>query len=112
MLEFLSNNWLWILLIGGMLVMHLGHAGGHGAGHGAGQGGHGGCGGGHQHSGHQHSDHRHSDAGQGNRSDQPATPSTTTTEGKTGRRRPCTAGARFGDQPAHLADRELPLGGP
>ena len=43
MWEFLSNNWIWILLIGGMLFMHLGHGG---------QGGHGrvgGCGG-HQHS--------------------------------------------------------------
>ena len=49
MWEFLSNNWLWILLIGGMLFMHLGHGAGHGAGHG-------GCGGGHQHSAHQHSD--------------------------------------------------------
>ena len=66
MLEFLSNNWLWILLIGGMLAMHLGHrghAGGHGAGHGAGQAGHGGCGGGHQHAGHQQPGHRHSEAG-------------------------------------------------
>lgn len=44
MLEFLSNNWVWILLIVGMAVMHLGH-GGHGRGH-AGHGG------GHQHSGH------------------------------------------------------------
>ena len=49
MLEFLNNNWLWILLIGSMVLMHLGHGGGHG-----GHGGHGGCGGGHQHSGHQH----------------------------------------------------------
>lgn len=32
MWDFLSANWLWILLIGGMLWMHLGH-GGHG-GHG------------------------------------------------------------------------------
>jgi len=38
MLAFLSTNWLWILLIGGMLFMHLGH-GGHAGG--------GGCGGGH-----------------------------------------------------------------
>ena len=60
MLEFLSNNWLWILVIGGMLVMHLGHAGGHGAG----QRGHGGCGGGHEHSGRQHSDLRGADAAQ------------------------------------------------
>ena len=58
MLEFLSNNWLWILLIGGMMFMHLGHGGhgGHGGGGGgsgqAGHTGHGGCGG-HQHSGHR-----------------------------------------------------------
>ena len=40
MLTFLSTNWLWILLIGGMLLMHLGH-GGHGGhrGHGGGCGG-------------------------------------------------------------------------
>jgi len=45
MLEFLSGNWLWILLIGGMMFMHLGH-GGHGGGSGeAGHAGHGGCGG-------------------------------------------------------------------
>lgn len=47
MLDFLSANWLWILLIGGMLYMHLGH-GGHG--------GHGGCGG---HGGHAHSNDQH-----------------------------------------------------
>jgi len=41
MLEFLSDNWVWILLVGAMLWMMVGH-GGHG--------GHGGCGGGHQHS--------------------------------------------------------------
>jgi hypothetical protein len=63
MLEFLSANWVWILLVGGMLFMHFGH----GAGHGGGHGGHAGCGG-HQHSGtkqstaqddplHQHHDH-------------------------------------------------------
>lgn len=45
MLNFLSSNWIWIVLVGGMLWMHLGH-GGHG-----GRGGHGGCGG-HQHGGH------------------------------------------------------------
>ena len=38
MLNLLSSNWIWILLVGGMLWMHFGH------------GGHGGCGG-HQHSG-------------------------------------------------------------
>ena len=47
MLEFLSNNWVWILLIGSMALMHLGH-GGHGGGH----GGHAGCGGG----GHKHTE--------------------------------------------------------
>jgi hypothetical protein len=36
MLEYLSANWVWMLLVGAMLWMHLGH-GGHG--------GHGGCGG-------------------------------------------------------------------
>jgi hypothetical protein len=44
MLKFLSTYWLWILLIGGMLFMHLGHGGhgGHGGkgGHGHGAGGH------------------------------------------------------------------------
>jgi len=29
MLDFIGTNWVWILLIGGMLFMHLGH-GGHG----------------------------------------------------------------------------------
>lgn len=42
MLEFLSSNWLWILIIGGLLFMHLGHGRGHS--------GHMGCGN-HQHSG-------------------------------------------------------------
>ena len=42
MLEYLSANWVWILLIGAMLWMHLGHSG-H-SGH-SGHGGHGGCGG-------------------------------------------------------------------
>ncbi len=52
MLEFLSINWVWILLIGGMLFMHRGHGSGHG--------GHGGCGG-HQHSGtdHEQADDEH-----------------------------------------------------
>jgi hypothetical protein len=44
MLAFLAANWLWMLLIGGMLVMHLGHRH-HGDGHG-------GCGGGGEHTGH------------------------------------------------------------
>ena len=39
MWDFLSANWVWVLLIGGMLMMHLRHGGGHG--------GHGGCGGHH-----------------------------------------------------------------
>jgi hypothetical protein len=30
MLEFLSPDWVWILLISGMPVMHLGHGSGHG----------------------------------------------------------------------------------
>lgn len=38
MINFFLTYWIWILFIGGMLWMHLGH-GGHG--------GHGGCGGGH-----------------------------------------------------------------
>lgn len=43
MIRFLESNWIWILLIGGMLLMHVGHRhGGH-----AGQGTGGGCGGGH-----------------------------------------------------------------
>lgn len=32
MWELISANWIWILLIGGMVVMHLGH-GGHGERH-------------------------------------------------------------------------------
>ena len=43
MITFLSANWLWIVLIGGMLFMHLGH-GGHGSGGGCGHAGHGGHG--------------------------------------------------------------------
>ncbi len=30
MLEFVSSNWLWILLIGGMVFMHVGHSRRHG----------------------------------------------------------------------------------
>lgn len=45
MIGFLTANWVWILLVGAMLWMHLGH-GGH-----SGHGGHGGCGGGHQNGG-------------------------------------------------------------
>ena len=37
-MEWLSQNWIWLLFIAAMVAMHLGH-GGHGA--------HGGCGGGH-----------------------------------------------------------------
>ena len=47
MLEFFSANWVWILLVGAMLWMMLGH-GGHG--------GHGGGCGGHQHSHRQQDD--------------------------------------------------------
>ncbi len=41
MTRFLASNWIWILLIGGMLFMHLGHRhGGHmGGGMGGGRGG-------------------------------------------------------------------------
>lgn len=51
MLTFLSNNWLWIVLfLGGMVLMHRAH-GGHGGGlggHGSAVGGHGAaCGGDH-----------------------------------------------------------------
>lgn len=35
MLDWLSANWLWLVVIGGMLWMHLGGHGGHGGGHGA-----------------------------------------------------------------------------
>lgn len=35
MLEFITTNWIWILLIGGTVVMHLGHSGhGRNSGHG------------------------------------------------------------------------------
>lgn len=27
MFDFIGTNWIWILLIGGMLFMHLGHGG-------------------------------------------------------------------------------------
>lgn len=60
MLEFLSSNWLWILLIGGMLFMHLGHGRGHG--------GHMGCG------GHQHSGNGHEPADEPSASDRAADP--------------------------------------
>jgi hypothetical protein len=35
MWEFLSNNWVWLVFVGGMALMHLGHGGhgGHGGGH-------------------------------------------------------------------------------
>ena len=69
MFQFLNSNWVWILLIGGMLFMHLGH-GGHG-----GHGGGGGCG------GHQHGSHQHSDTGQ--ESDQQTTKRAGTTVGPT-----------------------------
>jgi hypothetical protein len=43
MFTFLTTYWIWILLLGGMLFMHLGHRGhsGHGGGCGVGHGGHG-----------------------------------------------------------------------
>jgi len=45
-MEWLSQNWVWLLFIGAMVAMHLFGHGGHG-GHGKTSGGHGGCGGGH-----------------------------------------------------------------
>lgn len=48
-MRWLSANWVWLVVIGGMLWMHLGMHRGHGGSHG-GHGGHGGgCGG---HGGH------------------------------------------------------------
>jgi hypothetical protein len=44
MAQFLQQNWLWVILIGGMLAMHFGgHRHGGQPGHGGGT--HGGCGG-------------------------------------------------------------------
>lgn len=51
MVEFLSANWVWILLIGTAFWMMLGH-GGHG--------GRGGCGGGHHQPGSRDGSHEHS----------------------------------------------------
>jgi hypothetical protein len=60
MLTVLSSNWLWIVLVGAMAFMHLGH-GSHGGGHGGG-----GCGG-HAGSGQQgagdHAEHDHGASG-------------------------------------------------
>ena len=50
MTRFLEANWIWILLIGGMLAMHLRHR--HGGHMGAGMGG--GCGGSHGGHGQDH----------------------------------------------------------
>ena len=44
MIDFLSRNWFWILFLGSMILMHVGH-GRHGIGHGGGQAGHPGHGG-------------------------------------------------------------------
>ncbi len=44
-MQWLTDNWIWILLIGGMLAMHLFGHGGHGGHGGRGNGGHGGHGG-------------------------------------------------------------------
>ena len=68
MLEFLSANWVWILLVGAMLWMMVGH------------GGHGGCGS-HGHSGGQHGghDHRHEEPGAEPYTEDPHYP-----EGRTG----------------------------
>lgn len=54
MLDFLARNWIWIVLVGGMLVMHLRGHGGHGSG---------GCGGGHGHSHWEGQGHVHQDRG-------------------------------------------------
>lgn len=58
MLNFFTANWFWILFLGGMLFMHVGHRG-HG-----GSSGHGGCGGGHasQHDQAQHDQGQHDSA--------------------------------------------------
>lgn len=56
MLSFLSANWLWILLIGGMVTMHLRHGAHAGGSHGAG------CGGGHA-TPHEHSSANAKEAG-------------------------------------------------
>jgi len=49
MMEWVSENWIWLLLGGAMIGMHLFGHGGHGGrgGHGGGHGGGGGCCGGH-----------------------------------------------------------------
>jgi hypothetical protein len=52
MISFLSANWLWILVIGGMVTMHLRHGSHAGGSHGAG------CGGGHA----NHREHTKTDA--------------------------------------------------
>lgn len=48
-MEWLAQNWIWLLFIGAMVAMHLFGHGGHGAHGGQGKAprGHGGCGGGH-----------------------------------------------------------------
>ena len=52
MLDFVARNWIWIVLIGAMVAMHVRHGtGGHGSGGGGTGGGGGGCGAGH--GGHQ-----------------------------------------------------------
>lgn len=62
-MAWINENWLWLLLIGGMLAMHLfGHKG-----HGAGGGG-GCCGGGGHGKGHDH--------GKGRKADTPGTQAT------------------------------------
>lgn len=70
MIGFLTANWLWILLIGAMVAMHLGH-GRHGNGHGGG-----GCGGGHaaRHDGHDAGAGIDGEPGRGSSAD-PAHPS-------------------------------------
>lgn len=54
MMSFLAANWIWIVLVGAMLAMHLRHGGSHG-----------GCGAGHSHTrssgedAHHHESHDH-----------------------------------------------------
>jgi len=55
MTHFLATNWIWILLIGAVVLMHTSHR--HGGGHMGGMGG--GCGGGQMGHGHQDNESSH-----------------------------------------------------
>ncbi len=57
MTHFLATNWIWILLIGAMVLMHTSHR--HGGGHMGGMGG--GCGGGHMSHSHEDSEPSHTE---------------------------------------------------